>query len=249
MAAHFWPGSREKPSLCRSPCPANRFAFALTQSKPGYATAETGEIVTASPERVTPACPHFGACGGCHYQHTGYETQRAFKQAILRETLERGGVAVPGEIAVLAAKPWAYRNRIRLAFDAAGNSGYRGRRSHAVIPIRECPIAAPLLLQAHTPSRKLHGNFPQPCAPLKSLSSAMRAKPRCWQSLYCQRQGDSFRRIHADSSRADSRLKGAELVAEGHAGQPPAPSRNGAPFSRLSAAGFDYRVTTAHSSR
>ena len=128
--------------------PGEQARVRITQSKPGYATAEAEEIVAAAPERVQPACPHFGACGGCHYQHTDYETQLAFKQAILRETLERGGVAVPDEIAVLAGDPWRYRNRIRLAFDAAGNPGYRGRRSHAVIPVRECPIAAPLLVEA-----------------------------------------------------------------------------------------------------
>ena len=54
--------------------------------------------------------------------------------------------AFAGEIDVLAAAPWAYRNRIRLAADAAGNLGYRSRRSHAIIPIAECPIAAPLLV-------------------------------------------------------------------------------------------------------
>jgi 23S rRNA (uracil1939-C5)-methyltransferase len=128
--------------------PGEQARIRITQSKPGYATAEAEEIVRAAPERIVPGCPHFGVCGGCHYQHTGYETQLAFKQAILRETLMRGGVAVPDEIAVLAAEPWRYRNRIRLAFDAAGNPGYRGRRSHAVIPVRECPIAAPLLLEA-----------------------------------------------------------------------------------------------------
>jgi 23S rRNA (uracil1939-C5)-methyltransferase len=128
--------------------PGEQARVRITQSKAGYATAEAEEIVRAAPERVTPACPHFGACGGCHYQHTNYATQLAFKQAILSETLERGGVTVPAEIAVLAGEPWRYRNRIRLAFDAEGNAGYRGRRSHAVVPIRECPIAAPLLVDA-----------------------------------------------------------------------------------------------------
>ena len=52
------------------------------------------------------------------YQHANYEAQLAFKQAILRETLERGGVTAPDEIDVLAGEPWGYRNRIRLAFDA-----------------------------------------------------------------------------------------------------------------------------------
>ena len=65
------------------------------------------EIVAPAPERVAPACRHFGACGGCDYQHASYEAQLRFKQAILRETLERGGVRAPEEIAVLSAEPWA----------------------------------------------------------------------------------------------------------------------------------------------
>ncbi len=128
--------------------PGEEVRVRMVEEKRGYATAEVEEIVAASPQRIAPACRHFGACGGCHYQHTDYATQLAFKQAILRETLERGGVPAPKTIDVLAADPWAYRNRIRLAFDAAGNPGYRGRRSHSIIPIAECPIAAPLLVRA-----------------------------------------------------------------------------------------------------
>ncbi len=123
----------------------------ITEEKRGYVKAEAEEIVTAAPERIAPACRHYGACGGCHYQHADYATQLGFKQTILRETLERGGVRAPDEIGVLAgdeSQSWAYRNRIRLAFDAQGNPGYRGRHSHAVIPIAECPIAAPLLVKA-----------------------------------------------------------------------------------------------------
>ncbi len=95
-----------------------------------------------------PECRHFGVCGGCQYQHADYETQLRIKQDVLRETLQRGGILPPDEIAVLAGQPWGYRNRIRLAFDAQGNPGYRGRRSHAVAPISECPISAPLLVRA-----------------------------------------------------------------------------------------------------
>ena len=123
----------------------------ITEEKRGYATAEVEEIFTPAGERVVPACRQFATCGGCQYQHIDYETQLALKQAILRETLERGGVPAPEKIDVLAgteAEAWGYRNRIRLAFDASGNPGYRGRRSNAVVPIAECPIAAPLLVRA-----------------------------------------------------------------------------------------------------
>ena len=63
----------------------------------------------------------------------------------------------------MAGEPWAYRNRIRLAFDAKGNAGYRGRRSHAVVPVAEYPIAAPLLVRAELAAseilRELHRGF------------------------------------------------------------------------------------------
>lgn len=132
--------------------PGEEARVRIVDDKRGYATAEVEEIVSAVPQRIEAICPYFGSCGGCHYQHAPYDAQLEFKLAILRETLERGGVHAPAEIAVLAAEPhtqsWAYRNRIRLAFDAAGHPGYRGRRSHAVVPIAECPIAAPLLAEA-----------------------------------------------------------------------------------------------------
>ena len=128
--------------------PAEQVRVRMLADKRGYRLAEVERILAPSQERVTPMCRHFGACGGCDYQHANYEAQLGFKQAILRETLERGGVRVPSEIGMLAANPCGYRNRIRLAIDAAGNLGYRGRRSHRVVPIAECPIAAPLLIRA-----------------------------------------------------------------------------------------------------
>ena len=127
--------------------PGEQARVRVVEEKRGYATAEIEERLTAAPERVPAACPYFGACGGCQYQHANYDAQLRFKQAILRETLERGGVRAPDEIDALAGEAWAYRNRIRLAFDAAGNPGYRGRRSHDLIAIAECPIAAPLLVK------------------------------------------------------------------------------------------------------
>ncbi|HEX4031402.1 MAG TPA: 23S rRNA (uracil(1939)-C(5))-methyltransferase RlmD [Terracidiphilus sp.] len=128
--------------------PGEQVRVRMVEDKRGYALAEAQEVLAAAAERVAPGCTHFGACGGCDYQHAHYEAQLGFKQAVLRETLERGGVRAPEQIEVLAANPWAYRNRIRLAVDGAGKIGYRGRRSHAVVAIAECPIAAPLLARA-----------------------------------------------------------------------------------------------------
>jgi 23S rRNA (uracil1939-C5)-methyltransferase len=224
--------------------PGEQARVRITQNKPGYATAEAEEIVRAAPERVAPACPHFGACGGCHYQHTDYESQLAFKQAILRETLERGGVTVPAEIAILSGEPWRYRNRIRLACDAAGNLGYRGRRSHAVVPMRECPIAAPLLVEAARAIAEVARGFAPLLRPTEIALFCNPAESALLATVFTASPPKlRFDEVaHTLHERIPS-LTGAELAIDGDSGlQPRTIAQWGAATLDYPAAGFDYRV-------
>ncbi len=121
----------------------------VREVKRRFARAEVDTLISLSPERSTPACAHFGQCGGCHYQHASPEMQLRLKHQVLAEALTREGLAIPARIETLSAHPWAYRNRIRLAVGANNahrTIGYRARSSHTVIPVVECPIAAPSLL-------------------------------------------------------------------------------------------------------
>jgi 23S rRNA (uracil1939-C5)-methyltransferase len=226
--------------------PGEQVRIRVTEDKRGYSTAEPEEILTASPDRIAPQCPHFGACGGCHYQHTGYESQLTFKQAILRETLERAGVHPPEEIGVLSASPWAYRNRIRLAFDAQGNLGYRGRRSHSVVPIRECPIASPLLVQAALASAEIVRNLqwsPRPTE-ISFFSNADESALLASASTASRDPGRFEQWAHALQERMPA-LKGTELVAQAPAGKHMRTLAEwawGSPSLIYRAAGFDYRV-------
>jgi len=121
----------------------------VTQDKGSYATAELDAVAEASAARVAPACPHFGACGGCHYQHADYATQVAMKAATLREALERARIREIPEITTATGEPLGYRNRIRLHVRANPfGLCYKLRNSHEDLPIRECPIAAPMLEKA-----------------------------------------------------------------------------------------------------
>src|SRR5580700_11395841 len=70
------------------------------------------EVLQPAAERVEPPCPHFGRCGGCHYQHAPYEFQLARKVDILREQLRRvGKIKWDGEIATISGPAFGYRNR------------------------------------------------------------------------------------------------------------------------------------------
>ena len=226
--------------------PSEQVRIRIAQDKRGYSTAEPEEILTPSPHRIAPHCPHFGACGGCHYQHTGYEAQLAFKQSILRETLERAGVQPPEEISVLAANPWAYRNRIRLAFDSQGNAGYRGRNSHVVIPIRECPIAAPLLVQTALASAETIRALPWSSAPteISFFSNADESALLASASTSSRDPGRFVQWARALAERIPA-LMGAELIAQAPAGKQMRTIAEwtwGSPSLTYRAAGFDYRV-------
>src|ERR1700688_3118919 len=47
------------------------------------------EVKQPSPHRIAPPCPHFGVCGGCHYQQIDMAEQVKQKKEILLETLSR----------------------------------------------------------------------------------------------------------------------------------------------------------------
>ena len=128
--------------------PGERVAVEAVEQKPGMVRSRLTEVRAASAYRVVPPCPYFGRCGGCHYQHAGYEAQLALKRAILGETLRRvGKIEPPAEIGVVAAEPWHYRNRAQ--FQIRGTKlGYLEARSNRFCPIDQCPISSPRINQA-----------------------------------------------------------------------------------------------------
>ena len=229
--------------------PGEEARVRIVQSKKGYASAEVEQILSPAPQRIAPACPHFGACGGCHYQHADYPTQLGYKQSILRETLERGGVTVPAEIDVLSGSEWGYRTRIRLAFDAAGNPGYRGRNSHAVIPIRACPIAAPLLVTAALAFAEVARPFAPALRPTEIALFCDADETALLASVFIANPVKlPFDEVALALKERIPTLTGIELVVEGNSGrqrlaQPPRTVAHwGADSLHYRAGGFDYRV-------
>jgi 23S rRNA (uracil1939-C5)-methyltransferase len=81
-----------------------------------YDEAKAEAILARSPDRVEPACAHFGTCGGCALQHLAPAAQIAAKQRVLAENLERIGKVAPGRwLEPLCDEPWGYRRKGRLS--------------------------------------------------------------------------------------------------------------------------------------
>jgi 23S rRNA (uracil1939-C5)-methyltransferase len=128
----------------------------ITESKPRWARGVVAELLSTSPDRVTPACPHFGPCGGCQWQHVALHRQRDFKRSIVIGQLRHVG-RVQEELFALVeptrsvgeADGFGYRNRVSFAVDSQGRSCYHGASSHTLVPIDDCPLLHPLLREWH----------------------------------------------------------------------------------------------------
>lgn len=113
-----------------------------------YAYAHLEEVLRPSADRVAPQCPHFGMCGGCHWQHMSYAAQLRAKEAVIADQLERiGGIKqAPIAPAVAYPEPWAYRQEIALSPVEGGGLGYWSPVERRVFAMETCAIARPELL-------------------------------------------------------------------------------------------------------
>ncbi len=112
------------------------------------------EIERTSPDRIAPACRHFGACGGCDLQHLAPAPYRAFKRDRVFAALKRRGFE-PGEIALPEAAPAAARRRLALAALRTADGvvlGLHQQGTHRIEKLLECPIADPSLVRLFAPA-------------------------------------------------------------------------------------------------
>ena len=138
--------------------PGEQVTASVRTRKKRLIHAKLLEVKQPSPARISATCPHFGLCGGCHYQHIETSQQTQFKKEILRETLSRlGGVVWEKEIRAHTAEPFGYRNRAQWAFrDALPRAfGYFLPESAHILPIDACPVLSPCLARAFSQLQNL----------------------------------------------------------------------------------------------
>ncbi len=127
--------------------PGEKILVRLIEEKRKYVRATLVEILEPAHERVQPVCPHFGECGGCHYQHMSYPAQLTAKSEIVKDQLSRlGGVKNPNVKPIIASPLQThYRNHIQFHLAAGGELGYYRMNTAGVMPIQECYLPEPIL--------------------------------------------------------------------------------------------------------
>ncbi len=90
----------------------------VTKKKKRYMEGVALEVITPSPQRITPPCSHFGVCGGCRWQHLPYDKQLFYKSQQVRDNLTRiGHTPIPAIDPILGSeKIYGYRNKLEFTF-------------------------------------------------------------------------------------------------------------------------------------
>ena len=127
--------------------PNETVQFTYTRMKSDFAEGQTVAVLQASPDRITPHCPHYQLCGGCSLQHLAPAAQIQEKETLLLEILNRIGQCQPESLLPpVKCEVWHYRNKARLSVryvEKKGSTllGFREKNNPRYITdIHQCPV-------------------------------------------------------------------------------------------------------------
>ncbi len=129
--------------------PGETVRVRVTDEKKRFAWGDLVEVLVPSAERIDPQCPHFGSCGGCHFQHIQYEAQLRYKGMVVNDQMSRIGGFENIPIKPVQGNPerWSYASEIKLSPTTEGELGLWSPYLAKVIAIEACPITHPELME------------------------------------------------------------------------------------------------------
>jgi len=88
------------------------------KKRKAYYEGKATNFIKLSDKRVDAVCEHFGTCGGCKWQHMGYEHQLFYKEQEVVNNLQRiGKIELPEITPILGSKEqYFYRNKMEFSF-------------------------------------------------------------------------------------------------------------------------------------
>ncbi len=95
----------------------------VDSDQPRVAHAHVTRVIEPSTDRVVPACPYAGMCGGCPWAALSRPAQLAAKRAAVVDSLARIGHMERDRAEALVApceapsEDWGYRNKVELGFE------------------------------------------------------------------------------------------------------------------------------------
>jgi 23S rRNA (uracil1939-C5)-methyltransferase len=137
--------------------PGETIAIGPIQGTGRARRAALTEILTASPDRIRPPCPHFANCGGCTLQHWRDDAYAAWKRGLVVAALAQAGFDT-SRVGPLIRTPPHARRRMDFAAERIHGGlqlGLHQAHSKTIVDMATCPVLHPALLALVAPLRTL----------------------------------------------------------------------------------------------
>lgn len=131
--------------------PGEQVQAKVVEDKAGFIRAQTVNVITPSPLRITPPCPHAAVCGGCQLQHLTAESQRELKlqgiDALIRH--QTNLPQLPWQ-PTLASASTGYRRRARIGIwydkkQRRFDVGFRRQADKQIVALDHCMVLSATL--------------------------------------------------------------------------------------------------------
>ena len=114
------------------------------------------KIVSPSPDRISPPCPHYKSCGGCQLMHASDAFVRDWKNDAVTSALSAHGLTA--RLCDIHVSP--DRSRRRATFSArrtkkGATAGFNARASDVIVEVPECLLLEPELVAALPVAKEL----------------------------------------------------------------------------------------------
>ncbi|WP_439240076.1 23S rRNA (uracil(1939)-C(5))-methyltransferase RlmD [Lonepinella sp. BR2474] len=139
----------------------------VVEEKRQYGRAVATNILRANPERQSPQCAVYQACGGCQSQHIPLEMQRLAKQQALFSRLAKLQPQGLEFMPMIVGEGWQYRRRVRLSLNVNPKTkqlemGFRQKSAVQIVNVSQCDVLEPALDRLLPKLRTLLNQFSQP---------------------------------------------------------------------------------------
>ncbi|KAA0210127.1 23S rRNA (uracil(1939)-C(5))-methyltransferase RlmD [Ignavibacteria bacterium CHB1] len=96
----------------------------VSKKKFSYAEAKLINLISPSPDRVSPECSYFGVCGGCKIQNYAYSKQLDFKAQAVSDAFRKiGNFNIP-EIPDVIGSEYIYHFRNKMEFSFSNDKWF-----------------------------------------------------------------------------------------------------------------------------
>ncbi|MEI7512232.1 MAG: 23S rRNA (uracil(1939)-C(5))-methyltransferase RlmD [Candidatus Uhrbacteria bacterium] len=92
--------------------PGDEVEASFVKRDSGAKIARLTKVVSPSPDRIQPPCPHAGVCGGCLWQHLSYDAQLRMKLDMINRAFEHAGHEERVTSVIPSEEQFYFRNRM-----------------------------------------------------------------------------------------------------------------------------------------